>query len=261
MTNPTLSSITTFLDELLPPLAYLDSSQNGLQLDAGRGDVTHIAFAVDAGESVIAEAVSRGADLLVVHHGLLWSTAPAAITGPLGRKVKLLIEGGCSLYGSHLPLDGHQEVGNGAQLAQMLGLHDVKPFCFYKGGPVGCWGRCTRTMTFESASSILQALSGASPHLILPFGKSSFSTVAIVTGSGSFALEECARADIDLFISGEPKHEAYHLAKELRQSALFAGHYATETVGVLALKQRLEQKSIEKSWNLRTSFIDEPSGI
>jgi dinuclear metal center YbgI/SA1388 family protein len=261
MAHPTLSTVTAFLNELLPPHAYLDSSQNGLQVDAGRDTVTHVAFAVDAGESVIAEAVSRGADLLVVHHGLLWSTIPGPITGPLGRKVKLLIEGGCSLYGSHLPLDGHQEVGNGAQIAHMLGLHDIKPFCFYKGGPVGCWGRCPQTMTFESVSSILQQLHGASPHCVLPFGKSSFSTVAIVTGSGSFALEECARANIDLLISGEPKHEAYHLAKELHQSALFAGHYATETVGVLALKNQIEQLTTQNNWTLRTSFIDEPSGI
>lgn len=261
MTQPTLLTISSFIDKLLPPLAYQDSSQNGLQVDAGGSKLTHIAFAVDAGESVIAEAVSRGADLLVVHHGLLWSTIPCPITGSFGRKVKLLIEGGCSLYGSHLPLDGHQEIGNGAQIAQILGLHEVKPFCFYKGGPVGCWGRCPQTTTLESVSSILQQLRGASPHHILPFGKSSFSTVAIVTGSGSFALEECARAGIDLFISGEPKHEAYHLAKELRQSAIFAGHYATETVGVLALKEQIEKKSIEQHWSLRTSFIDEPSGI
>lgn len=256
MMHPTLLDLISFLDNMLPPTVYADSSQNGLQVDGGGGEIRRVAFAVDAGETVIADAIGWGADLLVVHHGLLWSSIPSRITGPFARKVRLLLESGCSLYGTHLPLDGHQEVGNAAQIAQMLALQEIRPFCFYKGGPVGCWGSASEPMTVETVSSILKGLRGASPSLFLPFGKTTFSTFAVVTGSGSFALEECATAGIDLLISGEPKHEAYHLAKELKQSALFAGHYATETVGVLAL-----ERLVREQFGVETSFFDEPSGI
>lgn len=256
MSQPTLTTITTFLDELLPPTAYGDSSQNGLQVDAGNETVSHIGVAVDAGESVIAEAIERGVDLLIVHHGLFWSTTPNRLTGPLGRKIRLLMNNGCSLYASHLPLDGHQTFGNAAQIAQTLGLRDVAPFCFYKGGPVGCRGTLPNPTPIEAIVGHASTFRGASPHLLLPFGASTISTMAIVTGSGSFAIEECAAAGIDLFLSGEPKHEAYHLAKELKQSVLFAGHYATETFGVAALERMLGER-----FAVRRSFVGEGSGI
>lgn len=256
MTQPTLTAITTFLDELLPPTTYADSSQNGLQVDSGNETVTHVGVAVDAGESVIAAAIERGVDLLVVHHGLFWSTTPSRLTGPLGRKIRLLINNGCSLYASHLPLDGHQVYGNAAQIAQALSLRDISPFCFYKGGPVGCRGTFHQPTTIEAITSHVASFRGHSPTRYLPFGQSTFSTIAIVTGSGSFAIEECASSGIDLLLSGEPKHEAYHLAKELRQSVLFAGHYATETFGVTAVGRVLGER-----FGVRESFIGEASGI
>lgn len=256
MSNPALITVTTFLDELLPPTVYADSSQNGLQVDAGNATVSHIGVAVDAGESVIAEAIEQGIDLLIVHHGLFWSTTPSRLTGPLGRKIRLLMREGCSLYASHLPLDGHQVYGNAAQIAQSLSLREVAPFCWYKGGPVGCRGSFSEPTPIEAIIDHVGTFRSASPHLLLPFGASTISTMAIVTGSGSFALEECAASGIDLLLSGEPKHEAYHLAKELKQSVLFAGHYATETFGVAALERVLRER-----FGVRVSFVGEGSGI
>ncbi len=256
MTPTPLAAITAYLDTLLPQSTYTDASQNGLQVDAGKAMVSCVGFAVDAGESVISEAISRGVDLLVVHHGLLWSHAPSRLIGPFARKVRLLMTAGCSLYASHLPLDGHQTLGNAAQIAATLNLEYVAPFCHYKGGPVGCRGNFVSLTTIEEINNQVATFRGHSPVQFLPFGATSFQTVAIVTGSGSFAIEECAAAGIDLLLSGEPKHEAYHLAKELRQSVLFAGHYATETFGVAAL-----EREIARQFGVKTCFIDEPSGI
>jgi dinuclear metal center YbgI/SA1388 family protein len=256
MTTSPLATIINYIDTLIPPTAYTDASQNGLQVDAGNVTVSHVGCAVDAGESVIDEALARGVDLLVVHHGLLWSTFPSRLTGSLARKVRLLMTGGCSLYASHLPLDGHQVLGNAVQLAATLHLQELAPFCHYKGGPVGCRGTFVRPTSIEALTQTISTFLGHSPVKFLPFGETTFRTVAIVTGSGSFAIEECAASGIDLLLSGEPKHEAYHLAKELRQSVLFAGHYATETFGVAAL-----EREIAKQFGVRTSFIDQPSGI
>ncbi|HEX9105688.1 MAG TPA: Nif3-like dinuclear metal center hexameric protein, partial [Longimicrobiales bacterium] len=71
------------LDELV---AYLDAylrveevpdaptALNGLQV-ANTGTVTRVAAAVDASERTLAEAVARGANFVLVHHGLFWSGA------------------------------------------------------------------------------------------------------------------------------------------------------------------------------------------
>lgn len=250
-----LNSIISCLDSLLTPSQFADSAFNGLQVDGGESDIRLVAYAVDAGLSVIESAVKAEADLLIVHHGLMWG-AQQAVVGPYGKKVELLIRHRCSLYASHLPLDAHREVGNGFELARFIGLENLEPFCQYKGQMIGAKGMVPRGQPLERFVELARSIPGAPNPVVLPFGKKEIQRVGIVTGSGSFALQSAAEDGLDLLLSGEAKQEAYHLAKELKINAIFAGHYATETFGVSALARRLQ-----KDFDVKTIFIDEPTGI
>ena len=66
-----LESIFQYLDGFLLVEGYPDYPQalNGVQVD-GPGEVERVVVAVDASEATINEAVKRGADLLIVHHGV-----------------------------------------------------------------------------------------------------------------------------------------------------------------------------------------------
>lgn len=109
----------------------------------------------------------------------------------------------------------------------------------------------------QGALSSGRTMSPAAPQpYVLPFGPKRITSVAIVSGSGGSLIERCAKQGIDLFISGEPKQEVYHLVKELGINALFAGHYATETLGVRALVTHLSEK-----FGVTYDFIDEETGI
>lgn len=248
------NAIVTYLDELLRPALYTDASKNGLQVDAGRSEVTRVAVAVDSGLSVVEEAVDKSADLLIVHHGLFWGSE-STLTGAFGAKIRLLVQGGCSLYASHLPLDGNPEVGNAFELGRFLGVSDLAGFCHYGGMTIGARG-ALHSATVDSVAKACASMLGAGSPLILPFGRKQIDTVAIVTGSGSSALEDCSREGIDLLISGEPKQAAFHTCKELGLNAIFAGHYATETFGVRALLSR-----IQAAFSVEGIFIDQPTGI
>lgn len=249
-----LSSVTSFLNSLLCPERFKDVAFNGLQVESGSAEVKKVAVAVDSGLSVIEKAVAAKADLLIVHHGLFWGGS-LPIVGPMAKKVELLQSNKCSLYASHLPLDAHTEVGNGYELARFFGLSNLEGFCEYSGSLIGARGTC-EPRSVDSFVAQARTMLGAKEPLVLPFGKSSVRSVGIVTGSGAFGVKAAAEAGLDLYISGEPKHEVYHLAKEIQVSAIFAGHYATETFGVRALARRLE-----KDFDLETVFIDETSGI
>ncbi|MBN8549146.1 MAG: Nif3-like dinuclear metal center hexameric protein [Deltaproteobacteria bacterium] len=249
-----LSAITGYLNNLLSPQLFKDVAMNGLQVEGGSGEVSKVAVAVDSGLSIIEKAAACGAKLLLVHHGLFWGS-PLPITGTLGRKVEILQKAGCSLYASHLPLDAHLQVGNGAELGRFLGLSNLEGFCEYSGSLIGARGEC-EGRSLDSFVAQAKSLIGGKEPLVLPFGNSTIRTVGIVTGSGAFGVKAAAEAGLDLYFSGEPKHEVYHLTKELRINAIFAGHYATETFGVRALA-----RCLEKEFNLQTVFIDETSGI
>ena len=128
----TPQSIASFLNTLLEVERYSDMAINGLQIESPQSEVRKIAFAVDAGLSVIESAVVEGCQLLVVHHGVLWGSFQP-IVGPFAKKLAVCMTKGLSLYAAHLPLDGHPAVGNAAQLAKLIGLVDVEPCFNHKG--------------------------------------------------------------------------------------------------------------------------------
>lgn len=249
-----LQELVSDLDGYLKTSSYRDASLNGLQVDGGNARISKIAFAVDAGLSVINEAIECGANLLVTHHGLFWGSEQP-ITKTHGKRISALIQGACSLYVSHLPLDGHPEVGNGAELAKFIGLTSIFPFCEYEGSFIGAKGSYSTPLSRDEALAKVAKISN-SKILSLPFGPETISTVGVVTGSGSFAIPLCASEGVDLLVSGEPKQEAYHAARDLGVNCIFAGHYATETFGVKALSRYINER-----FKIDTIYIEHDTGI
>ena len=250
-----LVSIIQYLDRLLETSRYADASLNGLQVESSNQKIDIIAFAVDAGLSVIESAIEQKASLLIVHHGIFWGKEKA-IRGAFRDKIEKLLNAGCSLYTSHIPLDAHKEVGNNYELARLLGLKELNPFFEYNGEFIACSGTLDKPEGLNYFTERLAKLDGAIEPLILPFGKDKITRVGVITGSGSEALAETLKQDLDLLVSGEPKHESYHTAKELGVNAIFAGHYATETIGPKSL-----MKKMAKDFEIKTIFIHEGTGI
>jgi dinuclear metal center YbgI/SA1388 family protein len=251
-----LQEIVRFLDAELRLTEFEDSCLNGLQVESGE-NVTRIAVSVDAGESVIEKSIAAQAGLLLVHHGLLWAGANDRITGPHGRKVKRMLAAGLSLYAAHLPLDGHEALGNNFILAEKLKLSALERAVKYRTAMIGCLGRNEARLELAAYKEILDNLRGSSRNtLILPFGPSIPERVCVVSGSAADIALQYQAVGFDTFVTGEPKQMLFHFAKEHRLNILCAGHYATETVGVEAVGALLEKK-----FGVQSVFIDEPTGI
>lgn len=249
-----LKKITNYLDELLPAEEFTDRSLNGLQVDSGNADITKIAFAVDAGLSVFEEAIREEADLLVVHHGMLWGQE-FRISGTMGTKIRKLIQNGCSLYASHLPMDGNMEVGNNVEIARALNLKDIEADFLYKGNTIGVKGEFPEPVDMAYIEKKALELTGQK-GINMPFGTKKITSVGIVSGGASSVLPEASEKGFDLFLSGEPRHSDYHVASELKINAAFWGHYLTETFGPKAIQARLE-----KNFEISTVWIDKPTGL
>lgn len=256
MTSSPLSDIVSHLDDLLEISNYSDISVNGLQIETPARDVGKVAFAVDAGYSVIKAAADAQCQLLVVHHGILWGGC-LPIVGPYASKLHLCMTRGVSLYAAHLPLDGHQELGNAAQLATLLGLTECAPAFIRKGTPLGVVGILPSPQTPQEVASRLTSCEGAlQPPLVLPFGRANVTKLGIATGAATSLIPDCAALGIDTLLTGESKQEAYHSAKEYGINLICMGHYASETFGVRALERVLQSR-----FRVETVWISEPTGI
>ncbi len=235
--------------------AAIDASANGLQVER-TGEVSHVAVAVDAAVETIERAVERDADLLVTHHGISWGGIER-VTGTAYHRIAPLITHDVGLYVSHLPLDGHQTLGNAAGVGDVLELSDRQPFGAYEGEHIGQLGVLSEPISVETLVERLapELDTGGQSVQTLDFGPEKVSTVAIVTGSGVDWLDEAVAAGADVLITGEGKQHIYHEAKEAGISVVLAGHYATETFGVRSVQELVSE------WGLETSFIACPTGL
>jgi dinuclear metal center YbgI/SA1388 family protein len=226
---------------------------NGLQLANAAGRVTRVAAAVDASTEVIREAVARGVDLLVVHHGLFWQGLQR-LDGPQFVKIEHAIRNGLAIYSSHIPLDVHPEMGNNAQLAARLGLGGGRPFFPWKGIQLGLELEADIDRA-ELVQRVSVAVGGGPVH-VTPGGPARVRRLGVITGGAGSEIASVAAQGVDTFLTGEGQHWTAPLAAELGVNLFYAGHYATETFGVKALCLW-----IQAHFGLGWEFIDRPSGL
>jgi len=248
-----LSSIVRYLDSLLRIQEVSDSAEalNGLQVENEK-PITRIAASVDACLSTINSAADIGAELLLVHHGLFWEGLKP-LTGIHGKRIRRLMESGVALYSVHIPLDLNPELGNNALLASQLELEDSDFFGDYMGERLGVIGAFRGSR--DDLVSKLSAVLGVEPHL-LPFGPKDPARVAVISGGGGGMIGQALEAGADTLVTGEGKHHNFFDAEESGINVLFAGHYATETIGIKALAKHLSER-----FQLPWEFIDHPTGL
>lgn len=250
-----LESVLQYLEGYLHVAAHPDypGALNGLQVE-GREEIEHVVAAVDASEAAMREAIERGADLILVHHGLFWG-GPQPLTGRLMRRVRPLIEAGVSLWSCHLPLDGHAEVGNSALLAKALGVELEGSFAAYEGTAVGWHGRLDAALDPPALCARAQVVLGG-PVRLLEGGPERIERVGVVTGGGASFVGDAVDLRLDALVTGEGSHHTFFDAKELGIHVLLGGHYATETFGVRALAEHLAER-----FELKWDFVDQPTGL
>lgn len=234
-----LSEIARFLDETLAIARFRDVSNNGVQIQ-NSGRVRKIAFGVDASLRTFREAVRAGADLLVCHHGLSWGDSLKRITGLNYELVSYAIRHDLAVYGVHLPLDAHPVYGNNAQLCKLLEIGDLLPAFDYHGEKIGFVGNLPEAISREAFFDRVRER--VTPNIqTLDFGKPSVRRIGVVSGGACEMIDQAVELGADLYLSGEPGLVGYTLAENLGTNAVFAGHYATETWGVKALRGLLDE--------------------
>ncbi|MBR7138435.1 MAG: Nif3-like dinuclear metal center hexameric protein [Lentisphaeria bacterium] len=253
-----LAELTAFLDSELDLAGFAgDFSNNGIQVAGGDQEITKAVFAVDAALETIEYAEDAKADFLFVHHGISWGTGFRRITGVDAKRISLLFSAGITLYAAHLPLDAHSELGNNAQLCKILGAKELVPFCKVDGNNIGFTGTLSRGSAIETLAKKLKNALGDPECNFYGDPELKAKKLAVVSGGcGETVLLQAADAGADLVVTGEFKHQLYHLARELGISVIAAGHYATETVGVKAVMERVSSR-----FDIEVEFADCPTGL
>ncbi|KFA99028.1 Nif3-like dinuclear metal center hexameric protein [Vibrio sp. ER1A] len=238
------------LNEKLSPQLIKDYCPNGLQVE-GASEINKVVTGVTASQALIDYAVSVNADALLVHHGYFWKGEPEAIRGMKGKRIRTLIKNDVNLYGYHLPLDIHPELGNNARLAELLDIEVIDGLEGHAQS-VAMFGKLAQPMTGEAfAQKVAQVLSREPLHIAPEQAEKMIETVGWCTGGGQDYIELAASKGLDAFISGEISERTTYTARELNIHYFAAGHHATERYGIKALGEWLAS-----AHSLDVEFID-----
>lgn len=224
------TEIENCLNALLDAGRFKDYGPNGLQVE-GRAEVTRLVSGVTASRAFIEAAIARGADALLVHHGLFWRGMDGRVTGWLKERLALLLAHGVNLYAYHLPLDAHAELGNNAQLGARLGLvADAR----FGEQALGFVGDAPEPVEPDAFAARLAERLGRAPVVAAGDGRA-LSRIAWCSGGAQGYFEAAIAAGADAYLTGEISEPQAHIARETGVAFFACGHHATERYGAPAL--------------------------
>ena len=241
--------IVAWADSYLDVAAYPDYGPMGLQV-VGADEVRKIVCGVSASRELFERAAEAEAQLVLVHHGLFWEKEPRVVGPVMRERLRALFDADLSLAAYHLALDAHPEVGNNALLCDELGVER---------------GALRRRPRLRRPA--LQPGAGERPRraraerlgrmpLVFSYGPEVVERVAVCSGGAARYLAQAAAEGYDCFVTGEADEPTKHASKETGVHFIAGGHYATETLGVRALTEKLAER-----FDLAWEFVDLPNPV
>jgi dinuclear metal center YbgI/SA1388 family protein len=241
--------IVAYANELLAVERWPEFAPPGLQV-IGADDVTTLVSGVSASRELFRLAAERGAQMVLVHHGLFWRNEPLVVDARLRGRLETLFAADLSLLAYHLALDAHPELGNSAQLAQRLGVDIERPFA-----GVGQGGRLSEPVELKAFVARVAQVIEREP-LVLDGGRTAVERVAVSTGGAGYDLIRAAHEGYDVLVTGEPEEPNAHAAAELGIALVAGGHHATERLGVQALGAELAAR-----FELVHEYVEVPNPV
>ncbi len=229
------------LNEFLNIKDFKDYGPNGLQVQ-GKEEIQKIGFSVSATREAIEKCIEHQCDSLITHHGIFWNYQKNVITKQFYNRVAPLIKHDISLFGYHLPLDAHLELGNAAVIANKLELVNIKPFGEYKGNFLGVSGEFNKNI---QAADLAIELKDIFNHQVIHASANEqkvLKSIAIITGGANNEWKQAYLKGFDAYLTGEISEYNWHDAIEAGIDYFACGHHATEKFGIQSLMEKIKNE-------------------
>lgn len=246
MAQAARDELVAWLNDQLQVDRFKDYGPNGLQVEGGRA-VRAVVTGVTASLALIERAIARGADTILVHHGLFWRGQSGVVRGWMAKRLRLLLAHDINLLAYHLPLDAHDQWGNNAQLARRLGWSASAQR--FGDQDLGWVGSCSPQALSDLVAGITQGL--GRPPVWVGDAQARVQRIGWCTGGAQGHFEAAIEAGVEAFVTGEISEPQAHLSRESGVAFLACGHHATERYGVQALGAALAE-----AWGVSHQFID-----
>jgi dinuclear metal center YbgI/SA1388 family protein len=241
--NMTIKNISDYLEEIAPLNQAEDFDNVGLLIGNETTEVEGILVTLDTLEETVDEAIKKKCNLIVSFHPIIFSGLKKINGNSYVEKVVLkAIQNNIAIYATHTALD-NSKVGVSSKMCEKLGLINYNILLPKEDGNTGMGmiGDLPKPMQEED---------------FLKFTKKTFKTngirfsnttgnlvnkVAVLGGSGSFAIADAIHKKADVYISADFKYHDFFKA-EGKILLIDVGHYESEQFTKNLLVEYLTKK-------------------
>ncbi len=259
----TLTELENFLSETYDLKNFEDYCINGLVVE-GKKEMEKIGLGVSFNMLFLDRAIKSGCDAVIVHHAIFEKNF-FSLKGKEKNRIKKLFDNDISLFGIHLPMDAHPDIGHNSLLMEAINADIGDPlkwgfFGFNKKGRtldeiVTSFHRFIHPegLDFCSNEKIVNGFNIKTEYgfTILNNGPKIPQKLFIASGGSTDLYEEAVSSGADTFICGEIKEHIPAISLETGTNFINLGHYFSEKPGVMALKNILS-----KSFEIECEFIE-----
>lgn len=238
------------------PVALQEEYDNcGLNVGNYDDEVTGVLLCVDVTEAVLEEAVSKGANMIISHHPLLFHPLKCLTDSDAAQRItRRALIAGISLYAAHTNLDS--TVGGMSHfLGHKLGLKGMSVLAPHSEGSVTGYGVLGELYVPMGAVEFLEFVRrelrcGCIRHSELCRSEVSF--VALSTGSGGSFIRSAMARGADIFISADFRYNDFFIP-DSKLIVADVGHFESEYCAIDLLFDIITKKistfAVHKSVN------------
>ena len=224
-----LKEIINLIEKWAPLELAEDFDNVGLILGDENVEVKKALITLDTLENIVDEAVENKCDLIISFHPIIFDGLKKITNNTyVKRVISKSIKNNINIYAIHTNLDNHPK-GVNFQISKYLNLNNPKiliPKIDLKGG-MGMIGELQKSVPEKEFLNYVKGIMKTSLIKHSTFLNKKIKKVAVLGGSGSFAIEEAIKAGADCFITADLKYHDYFRA-ENKILLLDIGHYESE---------------------------------
>lgn len=238
-----VSEIVKFLENKYPTTnaCDFDNGKIGLQFGSMSSDVKKVMLALDASTAVVNEAISKGVDLLIVHHPMLFNSILSInYDSPFGQKMVKVISNKLNVFSMHTNFDVADD-GMNDILASLLNLSNIhKTEDIVSSKTLIRIGETDQTTLKEYVQKVKELLNEKSARYVGREDKK-IKCVGIVGGAGASELMTAWKNGCDVLITGEVHHHVALEALDYGMAIIELSH-SVERLYVNKVKNDLEKQ-------------------
>jgi dinuclear metal center YbgI/SA1388 family protein len=255
---PRVADVVEFLHEFAPLELAEDWDNVGLLIGSRQQSVSRVMTCLTLTPDVAAEAISRGDDLIVTHHPVLFRSVQRLTDESVeGQMLLELVAAGIAVYSPHTAFDSAAD-GINQQLAESLGLEEIsalRPIVAAdshdeddalrvvpgEGSPLGGgrFGVLPHPVSLGEFNQRVKAALGVRHLQFVGDEQRHVERVAVACGAAAEFLREAREQSCHVLLTGEARFHACLEARATGVALVLPGHYATERPAVEQLAMRI----------------------